>query len=57
MFCTDRFRIADGSEIELLIPLNQFFFIRDQRHHLTPCDVNIEQSLRVVSEFFHRRKL
>ena len=49
--------IPDGGEIELLIPFEQFFFVGSQCHHLTPGEMNIEQCLCVVSEFFHDGKL
>ena len=53
MLNPDRFHIADRSEVKFLIPLEQFLFVRDQRHHLSPGDMHVKQCLRVVNKFFH----
>ena len=55
MLGADGFGIADGGEVELLIPFEQFFFIGGQGHHLTPRDVNVEQRLGLVNELFHQK--
>ena len=57
MFCADRFRITDGREIKFLVPLEQFFFIPDQRCNLLLCELNIDQCMRILKEFFHFKKL
>ena len=43
--------------LNFLIPFEQFLFIGMNSHHLPPGDVNVEQCLCVLNEFFHDGKL
>src|SRR5574341_2229282 len=45
--------VANGRQIEFLIPIEKFAFIGDERHHLSPREMDVKELLRVADEFFH----
>ncbi len=53
MLGADSFDIADGSQVEFLIPGQEFIFECYESHHLPPGQVDAEELLRGVDKFFH----
>lgn len=57
MFGANRFRITDGSQVELLIPVEQFALVGEQRHDLSSGEMNMKEFLRALDKFFHTMKI
>ena len=53
MLGADRLGVAEGREVELLIPIEQLALIGDERHDLSTREVNMEELAGAASKGVH----